>query len=356
MSLAIQYRFKLASMPRGLGYPHAITNHCNVPQRAVSVDFALNCLICFCDGWLPIPVGSVLDFETLEAVWQSPKAQEIQADIQDKKFTWCAVEHCGIIRHHIELDRATLAINVDDSCNLSCASCRREKIMVDSGLDFERRQQALRHILGWLEKYNEPINITLGGNGDPLASSVIRPLFHEYVPKANQLFVLHTNGLLLRKQLAHSALLPQVGAVLLSVDAGTANTYEKIRRGGSWPVLINNLEFLREAGLSRSTTLKFCLQAGNWHELEQFVDLCQHYGFTAHIHQLDDWGTWSNIMPAYPDAWTLRNGTFIDHNVLDPDHKDHARCVQVLQRLHCDYKPPQVFIDGYILGKLNEST
>ena len=356
MSLAIQYRFKLASMPRGLGYPHAITNHCNVPQRAVSVDFALNWLICFCDGWLPIPVGSVLDFETLEAVWQSPKAQEIQADIQDKKFTWCAVEHCGIIRHHIELDRATLAINVDDSCNLSCASCRREKIMVDSGLDFVRRQQALRHILGWLEKYNEPINITLGGNGDPLASSVIRPLFHEYVPKANQLFVLHTNGLLLRKQLAHSALLPQVGAVLLSVDAGTANTYEKIRRGGSWPVLINNLEFLREAGLNRSTTLKFCLQAGNWHELEQFVDLCQHYGFTAHIHQLDDWGTWSNIMPAYPDAWTLRNGTFIDHNVLDPDHKDHARCVQVLQRLHCDYKPPQVFIDGYILGKLNEST
>jgi MoaA/NifB/PqqE/SkfB family radical SAM enzyme len=298
----------------------------------------------------------VLDFETLEAVWQSPKAQEIQADIQDKKFTWCAVEHCGIIRHHIELDRATLAINVDDSCNLSCASCRREKIMVDSGPDFERRQQALRHILGWLEKYNEPINITLGGNGDPLASSVIRPLFHEYVPKANQLFVLHTNGLLLRKQLANSALLPQVGAVLLSVDAGTANTYEKIRRGGSWPVLINNLEFLREAGLNRSTTLKFCLQAGNWHELEQFVDLCQHYGFTAHIHQLDDWGTWSNIMPAYPDAWTLRNGTFIDHNVLDPDHKDHARCVQVLRRLHCDYKPPQVFIDGYLLGKLNEST
>ena len=354
MSLAIQYRFKLASMPRGLGYSHAITNHCNVPQRAVSVDFALNCLICFCDGWLPIPVGSVMEFDSLEAVWQSPKAQEIQADIQDKKFTWCAVEHCGITRHNMQLDRATLAINVDDSCNLACASCRREKIMLDHGPDFERRQQALRHILGWLEKYNEPINITLGGNGDPLASHVIRPLFHEYQPKANQQFVLHTNGLLLRKQLEHSALRPQVGAVLLSVDAGTATTYEKIRRGGSWNALINNLEFLHEAHMHRSTTLKFCLQAGNWHDLEPFVDMCQHYGFTAHIHQLDDWGTWSSTMPSNPDTWTVHNGIFSDHNILDPDHKEHAACMRILKRLHHEYKPPQVFIDGYITSKLYE--
>lgn len=354
MTLATQYAFKLASMPRGKGYPHEITNTCNVPTRAVSVDFALNCLICFCDGWLPIPVGSVLDFPSLESVWQSTAAQEIQKDIQDKKFTWCAVEHCGIVRHNIMLDRATLAINVDDSCNLACASCRREKIMVDSGPNFERKIKALRHILGWLEQYNDPINITLGGNGDPLASHVIRPLFHEYVPKTNQQFVLHTNGLLLRKQLTDSALLPQVGAVLLSVDAATADTYHKIRRGGSWSVLIDNLDFLQTVGLSKATTLKFCLQAGNWHELERFVELCNHYGFTAHIHQLDDWGTWSDIMPVNPDAWTIQNGIFTDHNVLDAHHKDHSSCMKILQQLHQQHRPPQVFIDGYILGKLYE--
>ena len=352
MPLAPQYQFKLDSMPRGkdLGIP--ITHTCNVPTQAVSVDFALNCLVCYCDGWLPVPVGTVNQFDSLESVWNSPLAQEIQQDVLDKKYTWCAVDHCGVVRHNQFLDRANLAINVDDSCNLACPSCRRDKIMLDKGPEFERRLHALETVLGWLEKYTDPITVTLGGNGDPLASHIIRPLFHNYQPKPNQDFVIHTNGLLLRKQLETSAILPHISAIKLSVDAGTSITYEKVRRGGSWLALIDNLDFIRTMGLEKLTTLKFCLQQANYLEVPKFVELCETYGFRAHIHQLDDWGTWSDIMPANPDTWTLKNGIFQDHNVLDTRHPGHAECMSILRHIQTNYHPPQVFIDGAIIQRL----
>jgi len=331
MQLPESYRFKLASMPRngqlGLSIPHA----CNIPKHAITVDYNLNCLLCTCDGWLPVPVGQVLDFATLDQVWNSELAQQLQQDIDSKKYTWCAVDHCGIRYHDNMVNRYTLQINIDESCNLACPSCRRDPIMHTTGPEFQRKQQAVARIVEWLAEFPHPIHVTTSGNGDPLASLVMRTLLKQYRPREGQTFTLFTNGLLIKKQLDQLPILNSITDFSISVDAACADTYAKIRRGGDWAVLIENFEYLKSQGLSRRVVLKFCIQQSNFRELGQFIDLCRHYGFAMNLHQLDDWGTWSNEPESHPDAWTIANGSFQDHNVLNSNHPNYAECQSLVR-------------------------
>ena len=182
-TLSPGYKHALNSRPRGRMLSTPIRNSCNVPYQTVVVDYNSNCLICGCDGWLPIPVGQVQDFKTLDEVWNSPVAKILQQDIDSKKFTWCAVDHCGIKQHNINQKRYELSINIDESCNLHCPSCRRDPIMHLLGPVVDKKIQDIERVLLWLESFEHPIHIVLSGNGDPLASAIIRPLIKKYKPK-----------------------------------------------------------------------------------------------------------------------------------------------------------------------------
>lgn len=327
------YAYTLNSMSRGKNIKIPIVNSCNVPYRHVVVDFNSNCLICECDGWLPIPVGKVTDFDSLQDLFNSPIARVLQQDIDDKKFTWCAVEHCNIKNQSIIKNKFELAINIDESCNLSCPSCRRDSIMYTSGPEVEKKQQDVDRIMSWLEKFNEPIHIILSGNGDPLASNVIRPLIKTYQPKSNQTFRLFTNGLLIKKQLDTSPLLQNITEFFISIDAGSPEVYEKVRVGGSWKVLLENFQYLKEQKKQHKVNLNFAVQNSNWHDLPNFVDLCLFYGFRATIHQLDDWGTWNTEPTNTPDTWTILNGTYQEHNVLCQSHLNYIQCKDTVKKL-----------------------
>jgi len=331
-NLPASYKFKLNSMPRGKK-SEPITNSCNIPSRVVTIDFNSNCLLCECDGYLPIPVGTVLDFNSLEELWNSPVAQLLQKDIQEKKYTWCAVDHCGIKQHSKLNSRYQLLLNIDESCNLACPSCRRESIMHINGEIVENKIKSINRIINWLEKFEQPIHIVLSGNGDPLASVVIRPLFKQLIPKDIQTFKLFTNGLLIKKQLGDSPILPQVTEISISVDAGSAEVYEKVRLGGSWSVLMENFEFLKSINKNTITTLNFAVQNSNYNDIFNFIDVCNRYGFNGLLHQLDDWGTWNNDIVKNPDAWTIKHGTFMDHNILTSTHPNFEKCRETIQKV-----------------------
>jgi hypothetical protein len=76
--------------------------------------------------------------------------------------------------------------------------------------------------------------------------------------------------------------------------------------------------------------LNFALQKNNFLDLQNFVDLCDRYNFSGIVHELDDWGTWNNTAVANPDAWTIQNGTFTQHNVLNRQHPDYQQCKQLV--------------------------
>lgn len=326
-----EYQYKLKSMPRGRNSATPITNTCKVPYFSLTIDSNSNCFVCSCDGWLPIPVGHVQDFGSLDEVLNSSTAKFLQSDVDQKKFTWCAVEYCGIKNASIEPTTYSLLLNTDDSCNLACPSCRRDSIMHSAGTVYEEKLRDTNRILQWLEKFEHPIFITITGNGDPFASHIFRPLIQNYSPKPTQRIGIKTNGLLIKKQLSTSPLLPNIAHMSISVDAASKQVYEDVRRPGKWEVLLENFDYLVSTDLVDKTVLQFCLQNKNYADLPAFVELCNNYGFRGLVHQLDDWGTWNTTQVTEPDAWTVANGTYLDQNVLDPNHPNHTNMLKVLQ-------------------------
>jgi MoaA/NifB/PqqE/SkfB family radical SAM enzyme len=330
------------SIPRNKDLKLDITNHCDFPSYVLVIDRNGECFVCACEAWLPISVGNIMNFSRLEDIWLSPVARNLQEDINSQKFTHCAVDRCGVLTS----DRLTkkyagvgpakvqdksyqcyyISINIDDSCNLSCPSCRSQPIMTSSGVQYDQRLAMVNHVVNLLQNFDYPTHIIMSGNGDPLASNIMRPLLHSYQPKSYHSLRLFTNGLLLSKQLDNNPIVNNITQYYISIDAGSADVYEQVRQPGRFDQLIKNLDFLRD--LSQQTNaqvlLKFVLQKDNWHDQQPFVDLCTHYGFQGIINRLEDWGTWSNY--ANQDVIGNRN------------HPEHQQSIAELKQVHSRVK------------------
>lgn len=295
-----------------------ITNHCDAPWRYLIVDWTGECFICACEVWLPISVGKIETFTNLADVWNNPTAREVQQDILDRKFSWCAIDMCGIQDHDIQYAKHTISINIDDSCNLRCPSCRTGLKMLTEGPVFEQRRSQVMHLIDLLERFEEPCHIIMSGNGDVLASNIMRPLLHQYQPRPDHTFRLFTNGLLLKKQLTRSRILPQITQFQISIDAGSAEVYEKVRLGGRWDTLQENFDFLADVvrDTGADVWLMFVLQSTNWRDMRNFADLCVQRGWHGNITRLVDWGTWSE---------------FNQHDVIgNSGHPEHAAALEEL--------------------------
>lgn len=287
----------LRAISRNDTLKHVITNHCNAPSRTLVIDRQGWCFVCACEAWLPITVGNISDFSSLDQVWNNPVAQSLQKEIDDRLYTHCAVDRCGILTEDNIQPKYNISINIDDSCNLKCPSCRTDMVMSTSGADFDRRSAQVDHLVNLLENFDHPCHITMTGNGDPLASSIMRPLIHRYVPRHNHTVRLFTNGLLLEKQLSTAPpILNNITQYFVSIDAGSAEVYERVRLGGQFTQLIKNLDFLKTLveQTGAEVLLKFVLQQDNYADMQNFVDLCYHYNFRGVINRLEDWGTWND--------------------------------------------------------------
>lgn len=307
-----------------------ITNSCNLPSNSLSIDWQGNCFVCVCDGWLPVTVGHITNFENLESVWQSPVARSLQQDIEDKKFTHCRVDFCDIKKQNILKDFYTLSINIDESCNLQCPSCRSQKINHTSGIIFKQKTKWAEHIIKLINKFDHRIEIDMSGNGDPFASLICRSIITGAEPNPNHRYKISTNGLLLEKIIPQVKIVDLIDVYNISIDAGDKKTYEIVRRGGKWEVLIQNLDFLKSLDTKSKINLNFCLQKDNVHSLENFVRLVEQYGWIGIIHPVENWFTWNN---------------FDDKNVLSDTHPLYKETVSTLKLVS---QSKNIQLQGYI--------
>lgn len=327
--IAPENELAFKSIPRNNSLGYHIENHCDFPSRVLVVDWAGNCFVCTCEAWLPVTVGTIDDFTSLTDVWNSPTAKAIQEDINQKKFTYCAVDRCGIMHRDQRAadwaggkDSYYISINIDESCNLFCPSCRTSKIMHTRGAEFEKKLRQVEHMVRLLENFEEPCHIIMSGNGDPLASAIMRPLIKNFKPRPNQTIRLFTNGLLLEKQLTGNTVVDNITQYFISIDAGSKDVYEKVRLGGQWEILLRNFEWLKETASTTgaSVLLKFVLQKDNFNDMKNFVELCKQYNFNGVINRLEDWGTWSN---------------FSEHDVIgNTEHELHNQAMYNLKSVY----------------------
>jgi MoaA/NifB/PqqE/SkfB family radical SAM enzyme len=298
---------------RGLAPGQIITHHCDNPFKSVTINLNGDCLLCICDAWLPISVGNILTFDNLLDIWNNPSAKILQKTITDHEYTHCAVSSCDIDKEPIlRTTHYYINISIDDSCNLACPTCRREARNYTNGEIFDRKLKQINHLVELLNNFEQALEIVLTGNGDPLASSIMRPLIQNWLPKQNQNIILFTNGLLLKKLMPESSIFPYVHRFQISVDAGSAEVYEKVRAPGKFANLIENLNWLHQ-NVSKETdvVLKFVLSSLNVNDIENFSNLCKHYGFQGEIHKLDDWATFDN----FKDFDVVGNHTHAFHNI-----------------------------------------
>jgi molybdenum cofactor biosynthesis enzyme MoaA len=133
-----------------------------------------------------------------------------------------------------------------------------------------------------------------------------------------------TNGILLKShwndiQNIHK----NIVRVRVSFDAATEDTY-KIIRGGSWDRVIESSEFVNQWLINNplihmKTEANFVVQANNYKEMKQFVQLAKQLGFSLVTFQkIVNWNTW-------PDQ------IFLQKAIWRKEHPEYQQLVDILQ-------------------------
>lgn len=251
--------------------------------------------------------------DKFENVWHSLFARLIRLSIVNQTYSFCNPYTCPYDlnqSNHLEgklnsenymMDcdsyPRTLSVSHDSSCNLFCESCRR-KIYVAQKERLERANFISDRVIEVLPYISE---IIMGGNGEIFVSQAYRKIWEFPIPSKinDQTFVIFTNGKLFRKEnwdkLYHNNQDKNL-FLIVSIDAATKNTYEKLRRGGNWERLIHNLKFaekLRKENKLKRFTLDFVVQRKDIDEMYMFVQMTKSLGvdrvdFTA----IANWGSY----------------------------------------------------------------
>lgn len=315
--------------------------YCYHPFNTITVDGNGDIFMCICQAWLPISVGNILDFNSLEEIAHSPKAREIQASIMDGSYRYCDNNTCSLIKtgelsnrvNHRPDNINWINFAIDPSCNLTCPSCRKEFIFNNQGPKFDLQMKISDHMAHMISEHKHWLKFTLSGDGDPFASLVYRNLLSKIkakkgdkIPRGtdNGLQVeIITNGILLKdhwKKL--SGVYNNILRTKISFDAGTEETYNVVRRGGDWRKLMESAKFLvkwKQKNYSQmSVSANFVVQTENYKEMKTYVDICLELGFDEiNFQKIVNWGTFGD--------------DFSRHAVWMEDHPEHQEFLNLLK-------------------------
>ena len=328
-----------------------------------------------CPTWLRWRAGNLHDTAAAE-IWNSPIAEDIRRGILDGTFKHCNHDLCPEIQAGTLPTRAEASKNPryreimaenktrlegippfvnlsnDKSCNLSCPSCRTQRIQFNDGPGYDARKKLQDRLVESF--YNQPteqpfvVNVT--GSGDPFASRIFRDFLFE-LDKAkfpHMQVNLQTNGVLFTAKTwanlkkIHGA----VGSVLVSFDAATEPTYAITRRGGDWNQLLANMDFLarvrREGGVGE-LILYFVVQKANFREMPDFVRIGKRFNADrVYFQRAVNWGTWSVAEhedqsvwnphhPLYPEFARIVADPILDDPIVFMGNVADARCAALSQ-------------------------
>ena len=278
---------------------------CDFPWNSLNIDHQGRCFVCGCSEWLPISVGNLQDFHTLEEIMNTPRAKEIQSSIVDKSYRYCALDICTFLKGRTGAAAIpavarpyVIEIAVDRSCNLTCPSCRNEFVYYKTGPEYEKKQRILDKLAQLINIYQHPLKLTLFGDGDLFASV----LYTEFVTKFNlnnkqSEIKLRTNGLLMKNKwhiLNHIE--NNITQVEISIDAFSKPVYEQVRRGGNYETLVENLNWLRDNKPNLRVNFSYVVQALNLDDIRLASDFMSNYPtWKINFTKILDWNTYSNF-------------------------------------------------------------
>ncbi len=272
---------------------------CPRPHDTVLIDKQGSCYACECTSWLPQSIGN-LQIKSLEEIIGGDMHQHLQGSIEDGTYRYCNEHQCSYIKSGAVLHgRPThiqhLRLAIDDSCNLRCPSCRKGMIFHKEGSAYNLGIRLADRINDWLHRYQHPIQVHIGSDGDPFASHVYRHFMEQTPERENIKYSILTNGLMFKEFHPRVAnVIDNLRELGVSIDGASKETYEKLRLGGRWDKINENLECIAELKQRHNFRfiLHFVVQKDNYHEMQQMIDLGEQYNADrVWLNKIEDWGT-----------------------------------------------------------------
>ncbi len=296
--------------------------------------------------WVFKEIGSFSENTNILEVWNSEFAQKVRASILDGTFEHCW-DHCrhignddlpkideikdpdllDIIQNKktvLDYGPKSIQLNNDLSCNLSCPSCRTDKIMNVSGPDYKMNLAITHQVLDLCLEDLEFLFIT--GSGDPFASKIYRELLAKIdgAKHRNLKIRLFTNGVMFTKEVWDSLqnIQNNIDMIIVSLDAATEKTYQVVRRGGQFNTVIENLKMISQLNENRRfhhVEMAFVVQDTNFREMKQFVELGLEIGNCDIMFQrIWNWGTFSD-------------SEFKKKTIFEKDHPNYLEFREILK-------------------------
>ena len=289
---------------------------CPRPYDTLLIDKLGDCYACECTAWLPQPVGN-LHLQDFTEILGSKVRKQLQDSVTDGTYRYCNEHRCAYIKNHnfdvsFDLSKVKfIRMAIDDSCNLQCPSCRTKKIFHHKGKIFKRRMSLAKKMLSYIDSTDNPFVVTIGSDGDPFASLIYRYLLKNLPKRKDLKLNLQTNGLLLKKFMQRNKhLFENLDTLNISVDGATKSTYEKLRIGGKWENLLENLEYV--SGIKEKklrVVLHMVVQNDNYKEMTQLLSLSNRLNFDAvFFAPIEDWNTGIDLTKQ--DFWDRKD--FLD--------------------------------------------
>lgn len=282
---------------------------CDTPFNTLWIGKSGTTRICDCPDYLDISLGNI-GITDASAVWNSPLAKIIRLSVINNTYTFCSRNQCGKLSPDKEqsslLERRTVSesshplnINVanDYACNLHCSSCRK---CIHAKND-ENEDAEIRHCIdslfesGWLKNADK---LLVGGGGEAFLSENYKRVIYGGSEKRKSIIIM-TNGTLFTESEWEKlqGRYEHIG-FMVSVDAATKETYEKVRCGGNFDVLMKNMDFL--SGLRRenkvsSVKVIMIVQKSNYEEIPAFIRWAKSKGFDGvNLSHIRNWGTYED--------------------------------------------------------------
>lgn len=169
-------------------------------------------------------------------------------------------------------------IESTSACNLRCTMCARNFMDEEKGGEIgSMKWDLFKKIIDEASKHGLP-SIKLNYRGEPLLHPDLEKMV-KYAKKAGIIEVqFNTNGLLLNEDRAKALIEAGLDRIIFSFDGATKETYEKIRTGSNFEVVVGNIKNLvriRDSmGLQRPCVrVQMVNMEENEHELGMFKDL-----------------------------------------------------------------------------------
>lgn len=266
---------------------------CKLPFTRISIDEEGYVWPACCPAWMEFPLGNVFE-ENWEEIWYGENATKFRESMFDGSLRYCNRNWCpnigdveaGIENYHVipheqspkKWDKQQpihVNLNYDQSCNLKCPSCRHDFIQL-KGKALERVEYMQNYVEENILPHVESVALT--GVGEAFLSKVFRNFLFNFSSEKYpniKLIHLHTNGQLLDERLFNKmqGIHHLDLSIDISIDAASAEVYDKVRPPGDWNKLLQNLSFIKKIKNLKSLGISMVVQQDNYWEMLKFIEL-----------------------------------------------------------------------------------